>query len=112
VGSPQVAGNVWSVAPDGAGGWYIGGDFTHVAGVRRSRLAHLEADYTLSPWNPGANNTVRALAVSGGTVYAAGGFSTIGGQARNQMAALDGTTGLVKPWNPSPNASVSALVVS
>lgn len=27
---------VYAVASDGAGGWYIGGDFTHVGGVARN----------------------------------------------------------------------------
>ena len=34
-------GPVEVVEPDGNGGWYIGGNFTHVAGVARSRLARV-----------------------------------------------------------------------
>src|SRR4051812_20480657 len=30
---PQVDGVVEAVAPDGTGGWYLGGDFTSVGGV-------------------------------------------------------------------------------
>ena len=32
---PRVVGVVYCSAPDGAGGWYIGGNFTSVAGVTR-----------------------------------------------------------------------------
>src|SRR5438128_246585 len=32
---------VGAVAPDGSGGWYIGGSFTAVLGQPRSNLAHL-----------------------------------------------------------------------
>jgi hypothetical protein len=40
-------------------------------------------------------------------VYAGGDFSTIGGQNRNRIAALDSTTGNATTWNP--NAIVSNL---
>ena len=54
----------------------------------------------------------RSLAVSGGTVYAGGSFASIGGQARNRLAALDATTGLPTAWNPDANNSVLTLAVS
>ena len=38
---PMVAGEVHEVAPDGAGGWYVGGLFSSVAGVPRANLAHV-----------------------------------------------------------------------
>src|SRR5439155_22916259 len=65
---PKVAGGVYAVAPDGSGGWYLGGTFTAVRGQPRNNLAHLDADGNLTAWNPNANYDVRALAVSGGTV--------------------------------------------
>jgi hypothetical protein len=52
------------------------------------------------------------LAVSGTTVYAGGGFTTVGGQARNGLAALDATTGAATAWNPNANETVWALAVS
>jgi hypothetical protein len=68
-GWPRVEGYVFCSAPDGAGGWYIGGGFTAVGGVARTRLAHILADKTLDDWNPGANGTVFSLSVSGSIVY-------------------------------------------
>src|SRR5258708_28191428 len=44
-----VRGSCKRVAPDGSGGWYIGGLFTHVGGVARNNIAHLSADQTLAP---------------------------------------------------------------
>ena len=53
-----------------------------------------------------------ALAVSGSTVYAGGRFTSIGGQTRNCIAALDATTGAATAWNPNADGSVDALAVS
>ena len=63
-------------------------------------------------WNPEANSTVIALAVSGSTVYAGGTFSTIGGQSRGRIAALDAGSGLATAWDPEANGYVMALAVS
>src|SRR6185295_4249768 len=72
---------------------------------------------TLDTWNPGANSLVIALAVDGSTVYAGGDFTSIGGQNRNSIAALDATTGLATTWDPDAigganGTSVSTLAVS
>ena len=99
----------------------MGGDFTQAtdapanggATVTRNRVAAIsEATGALLAWNPNANNSVIALAVSGTTVYAGGGFTTIGGQARSSIAALDAATGLATAWNPTSIGGVTALAVS
>ena len=110
---PQVeGGSVCAAVADGAGGWFIGGDFTSVGGVPRRHLAHIRADGTLDPvWNPG-RRTVFALAVSGSTVYAGGVFTRIGGKTRRGIAALDAQTGEATAWNPNASYAVYALAVS
>ena len=35
-------GTVYAVAPDGGGGWYIGGNFNDVGGVTRNKIAHIK----------------------------------------------------------------------
>jgi trimeric autotransporter adhesin len=99
---------------------YAGGSFSSIGGQTRNRIAGLVAAIgtattggTATAWNPGANGGVQALAVSGTTVYAGGSFTSIGGQARNFIAALDSTTGTATTWNPSANnGDVLSLVVS
>jgi hypothetical protein len=49
--------------------------------------------------------------VSGSTVYAGGYFTSIGGQTRNYIAALD-ENGNATAWNPDANSYVWALAVS
>jgi hypothetical protein len=57
---------------------------------------------------------VFALAVNGSTVYAGGYFTSIGGENRGGIAALDAGTGLATGWNPAvnPYGFVNALAVS
>ncbi len=86
-----MRGSCKRVAPDGSGGWYIGGLFTHVGGVARNNIAHISADKSVAPsFDPDASGGTHALAVSGATVYAGGLFTSIGGQTRNSVAALGG----------------------
>jgi hypothetical protein len=70
---PEVAGTVQVVIGDGAGGWYIGGDFTTVGGVPRNRLAHILANGSLdASFDANMDGTVYSLALSGTTLYAGG----------------------------------------
>src|SRR5258708_1343901 len=47
---PKIAdGVVHAVLSDGAGGWYVGGDFSKVGGVPRNRIAHILSNQTVDP---------------------------------------------------------------
>lgn len=107
----EVVGTVKAIAPDGAGGWYIGGGFSSVKGQPRQNLAHLLADGSLDAWNPGASDTVRAIAVSPTAVYVGGDFTTAGAQTRTRLAAFSTTSGGLLPWAPSADRAVYALVL-
>jgi len=96
---------------------YVGGQFTSIGGQARSNLAALDATTgAATAWNPNVSDPVeaivQALAVSGGTVYVGGSFTNIGGQARNNLAALDATTGAATAWDPNANDQVDALAIS
>jgi hypothetical protein len=96
---------------------YIGGDFSSVKGEWRSCVAAINiVTGTLSSWAPsiwrsGGVASVYALEVSGNIVYVGGYFDQAGGQARNNLAALDSGSGNVQVWDPSPNSSVSTLAL-
>ena len=113
---PKVAGQVRTVASDGAGGWFIGGEFTAVGGQPRQNLAHILVDGTVSAWNPGADRSVADIELSGSTLYVGGSFVTLGGVARNYLGAVDAITGTATAWNPSPTGdfptSIYCLTVS
>lgn len=114
---PEVSGGqaeVRAVVADGAGGFYIGGSFTHVAGVVRHNAAHILADGMLdSAWDPEPNGQVEALAVLGSTVYLGGQFhgpgSIDGSVTREYLAAVDATTGGATSWAPEPDGYITAI---
>jgi RHS repeat-associated protein len=105
--------SVRAVAPDGNGGWYIGGDFRYVGGNTREHLAHIMRDGTLDPnWNPGADGEVRALLLHNGSLYVGGRFSTVGGANRAYIARLAASTGSIDlGWNLYVDRPVNSIVV-
>lgn len=109
---PRINGPVRAAVADGAGGWYVGGEFSFVNGQPRARIAHLLASGAVTAWNPGADGTVLSLAVGGNKVYAGGSFATVGGQQRANLAAIDTATGNATGWNPGANGPVNALALS
>ena len=103
------------VQPDGK--ILIGGNFITVAGITRNHIARINADGTLdTAFDPNVsgtvNTTVNTIAVqSDGKILAGGFFTTIGGQTRNNIARLDGTTGLADSWNPNADSDVFSIAV-
>jgi hypothetical protein len=104
---------------------YIGGEFTQVMDptggqvTARNRLAAFDAHTgALLPWNPGANNTVRTLAVSqdGSVIFVGGEFTQVGGQTRAhvaevQAATIGAGTGVVSRWSAAVDAQVWGMTV-
>jgi hypothetical protein len=97
---------------------YAGGYFGAIGGQPRASIAALSApDGTATSWDPSGHYftgpaVVETLAVAGSTIYAGGVFTTIGGQARNNVAALNASDGAATAWDPNPNSEVAALAVS
>lgn len=97
---------------------YVGGQFTSVrppgappgsGEVTRQNVAAFNATTgAVLNWNPGANGTVRAIAAVSTRVYLGGTFTSVGGRARSNIAAVS-TTGQVAKWNPGANRSVFVI---
>jgi putative cell wall-binding protein len=106
---------ITSVVADGAGGWYVGGGLEDIDGVARAGLAHLlpnglvDGDFTV-----GTDGQVESLLKDGTTLYVGGSFSTLGGQPRSGLGAINLTTGTVTSWDPSvePGAPVTDMALS
>ncbi len=81
---------------------YIGGNFSKVNNVGRSKLAAVDIDSgALTNWNPNANGNVLTLKVSNFQVYVGGEFTQVGNEKRWGGAAVDMFTGHLSDWNPN-----------
>ncbi|HKO22630.1 MAG TPA: hypothetical protein VJX91_08235, partial [Candidatus Eisenbacteria bacterium] len=106
----RVVGSVYAVAPDGSGGYYLGGVFTSVQGQLRANLAEIDGNGHVTSWNPAPNGEVDVITVSGSLVYVGGQFTSVGGQGRNHVAALNASDGLATGWNPNANGQVKYII--
>ena len=92
---------------------YAGGMFTSIGGQSRRGIAALAvASGLATAWDPnlgGSPFQVTALLVDRDVVYVGGAFTGMGGQPRNNIAALDAATATATNWNPSASSSVNAL---
>ncbi len=92
---------------------FVAGQCDSLGGLPGSYLAALSAETAERfNWDPRPNWEVFALAAGGSTLYAGGGFTSIGAWAkRHDLAAIDATTGQVTDWAPEPDYIVQAIVV-
>ncbi|MFW6051830.1 MAG: hypothetical protein ACODAU_11685 [Myxococcota bacterium] len=103
-----TGGDVRAAIADGAGGFYIGGGFTHVGGEDRTGLAHILADGTVGDWNPGVDGEVWALHLADGALYVGGDFAAVDDEPRGSVAAFGGD-GSLTPWAPNIDGEVYAI---
>jgi hypothetical protein len=111
---PAILGTqIRAVVEDGNGGWFIGGKFAQVGGLPRTNLVHVLSDHRVDPnFAPDPDSAVHALALDGNTLFVGGDFTSIGGQARSRIAALDTATGTPSGWRPeAANGLVAVLLV-
>lgn len=116
--------NTFNPAPDGVvntmavsgGNLIVGGSFSNIGAAVRSRIAALSfANGTATSWNPnisgikGTTFNVNTLATVGNNIYAGGIFYSVGGAVRNNVAAIDATTGLLSSWDANANNIVRAV---
>jgi hypothetical protein len=97
---------------------YLGGDFLnatcHGHTVPRTRLAAIDAaTANLLPWAPAADGTVVGLAVdpASNSVYAAGWFRHVSGQARDALARIDAGTGAVGAFRHTITGTSRAVAI-
>lgn len=95
---------------------YVGGRFTAIGTSTRRRLArvNISSGVVETAFNPWPNWTVKGVAVSadGGRVYAVGGFTEIGTQARRGAAELLATNGTATAFNPAQGGVALAVAVT
>jgi hypothetical protein len=80
--APQrVVGTIAAIAPDGAGGWYVGGSLSRVGDTPVGNLAHILPSGVLNlTWAGTADAVVEDVALVDSTLYISGGFSQVNGR--------------------------------
>ena len=96
---------------------YAGGYFSAIGGQPRGSIAALDPNGVATGWDPSGHYgtgpaIVETLAVGGSVIYAGGVFTSIGGQPRNNVAAISAADGMATTWDPNANGEVNALAVS
>jgi Tol biopolymer transport system component len=96
-----TGGSVDTIISDGAGGWFLGGAFTHVGAAGCARIAHVLPSFQLDRTFCGKpSGEVQALVVLGRSLYVGGYLDRLAGASRTSFGALDIRSGTVRPWQP------------
>ncbi|MFG0284938.1 MAG: GC-type dockerin domain-anchored protein [Phycisphaerales bacterium JB039] len=104
-------GEIRVLVDDGAGGWFVAGDLILPSGTP-TRIVHIASDGSIREVPvtlDGASPHIFDLERFGDALIVAGRFSFINGFVRNNLAAIDPTTGEVLPWHPAPDGLVIDL---
>ena len=111
--SPSPNAELYTVAAQPDGRILIGGNFSAIGNVARSRIARLNADGSVDPsFNASVNTTVRVIAVQpDGNVLVGGSFNLAGNLPRNRIARFNAIGAVDEVFNPNLNNSISALAV-
>jgi hypothetical protein len=114
--NPGVGNTVHAIDRDpGAGNVFIGGAFASVGGATRERLAAIDSSSGKlnANFNVGTDAAVRDILLSadGTTIFVAGDFTSVGGQSRNHLAALNTTSGSAWTWNPDVDGSALGTTI-
>lgn len=92
----------------------LGGNFTTISSASRNRLAAYNlTNFSLLPWNPGADQEVMSLSTDVSRLYAAGRFRNAGGSSRNNVVAFDISTLALDSFNiMTTNGEISYATIS
>lgn len=93
---------------------YIGGSFSSAGGVGASSAVALDTKACTvgTAWRPVMSATVRAIEVTPSAVYLGGDFTTVSGQARQRVAAVNTTSGALLPFTATVDKPVRAITAS
>jgi hypothetical protein len=96
---------------------YVGGQFSQVTADGKSYARSRAAAFDLRtcavlPWNPSVSGEVFAIAPTSSAVYLGGKFSSVGGQNRVNLAAVNPSSGAPLTFSPRVTGVVAELATS
>ncbi|MEO5626383.1 MAG: delta-60 repeat domain-containing protein [Dokdonella sp.] len=112
---PSADSEVLTVALDGKGSIYAGGNFGNLGGLPRNYVAKISAigaGMVDPTWDPSADSTVAVIRTeAAGAVYAGGYFSQIGGETRVGIAKLsaEGVGAADAEWNADSDDAINDI---
>jgi uncharacterized repeat protein (TIGR01451 family) len=109
-GRHQLNGIVHCSASDGAGGWFIGGDFTKAGIYNRNYFAHLDSAGRVTTLDLKLNGKVRSLWVYAGQLYVAGFFTRSDTLTRNYVLRVNLANQRVNNWNANIQTNSSLYI--
>lgn len=91
-------------------GVVVGGDFSAADGLARSNLTCLDrADGAVLALNPGPNDIVRCIQLSGANIYIGGDFTQVGADPRAYLALVHSAGGISSVWVNNMDAPVYSM---
>ncbi len=106
----KLDGVIETAEPDGRGGWFLGGYFGATGKPGFGPLMRIKADLTLdTTWAPQVLGRVESMSLLNNTLYIGGSFSSINNLPRNNIGAVDATTGQATAWNPGADNWVESI---
>lgn len=99
---------------DERGGFYLAGSFSHVQGIAKQSLVHINSncklDTNFDVGTGAKGSTINDLLLAGDKVYIGGGFTTWNGSARGYLAAVNRFTGVLdNTWAPNAIGTVNSF---
>ena len=111
----EVSGAIYALAVQADRRTVVGGSFTSINGVARSSIGRLNTDGSVDlTWDPGAGSAygkVYSLCATGNAIVVGGSFTTMGGKARRNLAAVGIAEGVATDWDPQADGYVNALAL-
>ncbi|NLB54607.1 MAG: WD40 repeat domain-containing protein, partial [Lentisphaerae bacterium] len=109
---PKINGIVRASISDGAGGWFVAGQFEDIDGIPYNRLARITGSGELDAWAPDVNNAdINAMVLSpdGKTLYVAGSLKST---LNTFLARIDVNTANVEVAPFNDNTSINTITLS
>jgi len=105
---------IYSVATQTDGKTVVSGVFSEIGTTPMTNIARFNTDGTLDTTfvAPQTDAFFQHMVISGNVLYVTGQFTTINGNARQRIAAINLLDGSLMGWDPAPDGDITTLAVN